>query len=78
MVGEVLKSIRELLNTEIYEIFQSLKILSDSLNLYFAGGLENNTLAKAATTNANNIGSKEILQSDDESGTQLPLPFSKQ
>tara|TARA_Y100000296_G_C5166972_1_gene255229 strand:- start:395 stop:2209 length:1815 start_codon:yes stop_codon:yes gene_type:complete len=78
MVGEVLKSVRELLNTEIYEIFQSLKILSDSLNLYFAGGLENNTLAKAATTNANNIGSKEILQSDDESGTQLPLPFSKQ
>tara|TARA_Y100000034_G_scaffold133989_2_gene201185 strand:+ start:1241 stop:3049 length:1809 start_codon:yes stop_codon:yes gene_type:complete len=60
-VGEVLKGVRELLNTEVAEIFQSLKILSDSLNQYFAGGLENNDLATAATTNATNISAKEIL-----------------
>jgi hypothetical protein len=46
------------------EIFQSLKILSDSLNTFFAGGLENDSLASASVENANNISSKEILKSD--------------
>jgi len=64
MVAEVVESIRDILNEEVSEIFQSLKILSDSLNQFFAGGLENDALAQAATSNAENISSKEILQSD--------------
>ena len=63
-VARVVGDIREILNEEVTEIFQSLKILSDSLNQFFAGGLENDALANASITNANNISSKEILQTD--------------
>ena len=62
MVARVVNSIRDILNEEVTEIFQSLKILSDSLNTFFAGGLEDDTLAKSATDNAKNISSKEILK----------------
>jgi len=65
MVAQVLDSVRGLLNEEVYEIFQSLKILSDSLNAFFAGGLKNDALAVAAVDNAENIQSKEILQPDE-------------
>lgn len=64
MVAEAVEGVREILNEEVYEIFQSLKILSDSLNQFFAGGLENDALAISATGNAKNISSKEILQTD--------------
>ena len=64
MVAKVVEDLREILNEEVTEIFQSLKILSDSLNQFFAGGLENDALAKTSVDNANNISSKEILQTD--------------
>lgn len=63
-VAKVVSDIREILNDEVTEIFQSLKILSDSLNQFFAGGLENDTLANTSVSNAQNISSKEILQTD--------------
>lgn len=63
-VAKVVSDIREILNDQVTEIFQSLKILSDSLNQFFAGGLENDTLADTSVSNANNISSKEILQTD--------------
>lgn len=62
LVARVVDGVRDILNEEVTEIFQSLKILSDSLNTFFAGGLEDDALAKAATDNANNISSKEILK----------------
>ena len=65
MVANVLNSVRDLLNGEVYQIFESLKLLSDSLNTFFAGGLEDDSQAAAAVQNANNISSSEIL-SDDE------------
>ena len=61
-VAEAVNGVRDILNKEVYEIFQSLKILSDSLNQFFAGGLENDALAKTSVDSAENIGSKEILQ----------------
>lgn len=64
MVAAAVDNVREILNEEVYEIFQSLKILSDSLNQFFAGGLQNDELADSATNNAQNISSKEILQTD--------------
>lgn len=64
MVASAVGNVREILNEEVYEIFQSLKILSDSLNQFFAGGLENDQLASSAIGNAENISSKEILQTD--------------
>jgi len=65
MVANVLKSVRDLLNGEVYQIFESLKLLSDSLNTFFAGGLEDDTQAAAAVENANNISSSEMLSDDD-------------
>ena len=64
MVAKALDNVKELLNEEVYEIFQSLKILSDSLNQFFAGGLENETLAATAISNASDISSKDILKTD--------------
>ena len=64
-VGKIVGDVREVLNDEVTEIFQSLKILSDSLNSFFAGGLENDSLANTSVSNAKNISSKEILQTDE-------------
>jgi len=64
-VADALNQVRDLLNEEVYEIFQSLKILSDSLNAFFAGGLKNDNLADISVKNAKNIGTKEILQPDE-------------
>ena len=66
-VADVVKDIREILNDEVTEIFQSLKILSDSLNTFFAGGLENDKLAEISVDNAKNISSKDILQTNKNS-----------
>ena len=63
-VAKVVNNIRDILNDEVTEIFRSLKILSDSLNTFFAGGLSNDSLANASIENANNISSKEILKTD--------------
>jgi len=62
MVAKVVDDIRGILNDEVAEIFQSLKVLSDSLNSYFAGGLVNDSLANTSVESANNISSKEILK----------------
>ncbi len=66
-VAEAMGSVRDILNEEVYEIFQSLKILSDSLNTFFAGGLQDDALANAAVDSANNISSKEIIGGTEES-----------
>ena len=63
-VKNVVDNIRDILNEEVTEIFKSLKILSDSLNTFFAGGLSDDSLARASIDNAENISSKEILQTD--------------
>lgn len=63
-VAKVVNNIRDILNDEVTEIFRSLKILSDSLNTFFAGGLADDSLANASIENANNISSKEILKTD--------------
>jgi len=60
-VAKVLSNIREILNDEVTEIFQSLKILSDSLNTFFAGGLKDDSLANTAVQSANSISSKDVL-----------------
>ena len=64
-VVQALENVRELLNKEVFEIFQSLKMMSDSLNAFFAGGLKNDGLASTAVDNAQNIQSKEILRPDE-------------
>jgi len=60
-VAEALEQVRELLNGEVQEIFESLEMLSNSLNSFFANGLKNDAMAAASIKNANNIRTKEIL-----------------
>ena len=64
-VAIALNQVRDILNDEVSEIFQSLKILSDSLNSFFAGGLQDDSLAQTSIENAGNIQAKEILQPDE-------------
>ena len=57
-VSEAIGRVQEILNEQVYEIFQSLKTLSDSINAYFAGGLKNDSEAGSAISNAENIVSR--------------------
>jgi len=61
-VAKVLNNVRDILNQEVREIFQSLKALSDSLNQFFAGGLSDDTHAQTASMEASDISQKGILQ----------------
>ena len=64
-VAEAMEEVRDILNEEILEIFSSLKSLSDSLNGFFAGGLQNDKLAGTAIANAHSIGTAKQLQTKD-------------
>jgi hypothetical protein len=63
-VVKALEGVRTILNEEVGEIFKSLKVLSDSLNSYFAGGLENDDLASLATENAETISTAKTLETE--------------
>jgi hypothetical protein len=54
-VEEMLQRVSGALNAEIFAVFTSLKDLSDSLNRYFAGGLEMDDEAQNAIDNARDI-----------------------
>jgi|2_EtaG_2_1085320.scaffolds.fasta_scaffold01126_2 hypothetical protein len=57
-VSQIINQVRDILNAQVFEIFESLRTLSESLNSYFAGGLKNDTQAGHAVSNAENIVSK--------------------
>ena len=57
-IETMLNQVRDILNEQIFEIFTSLKDLSESLNSYFASGLKDDTDAKDAIGDAENIQSK--------------------
>lgn len=51
----LLEKVRKVLNQQVFDIFSSLKSLSDNLNSYFAGGLEDDRKANLAIGDAQNI-----------------------
>jgi hypothetical protein len=51
----LLEKVRKVLNQQVFDIFSSLKSLSDNLNSYFAGGLEDDRKASLAIGDAQNI-----------------------
>ena len=63
-VLKALEGVKSILNEEVGMIFQSLKVLSDSLNSYFAGGLSDDNLADLAKTNASTISVAKTLDSE--------------
>jgi len=54
-VYKVLEDVRDILNQQVFDIFNSLKSLSDNLNSYFAGGLEDDRKATTAISDAQKI-----------------------
>ena len=54
-VMKLLNDVKELLNQQVFQIFSSLKSLSDNLNSYFAGGLADDRRASDAIDNAQQI-----------------------
>jgi hypothetical protein len=54
-VLKLLNDVRDILNQQVFSIFNSLKSLSDNLNGYFAGGLEDDRKASTAIADAQNI-----------------------
>lgn len=54
-VMKLLNDVRDLLNQQVFQIFSSLKSLSDNLNSYFAGGLAEDRKASDAIEDAQNI-----------------------
>lgn len=57
-ISEVLKQVSEVLNENIFDIFNNLKALTTNIQGYFAGGLEDDAKASAAQKNADNIEKK--------------------
>ena len=70
-VGEVLNKIRDLINEEMFGIFNALKTLSDTLNKYFATHLEKDTLATQAIQSADAISGSRTLQKASSGGAPL-------
>ena len=54
-VLKLLNDVRDILNQQVFSIFNSLKSLSDNLNGYFAGGLEDDRKATTAISDAQQI-----------------------
>ena len=62
----MLNNVRDIINGAIFEIFDSLKLLTTNLQSYFAGGLENDSLANNAIKASTDIGQKtEKIKSGD-------------
>jgi len=56
--GPVLKNVSKILNKAIFDIFNSLKLLTTNIQGYFAGGLADDNKALAAKEAAHNIEEK--------------------
>ena len=69
-VKQMLSSVGELLNKSIFDIFSSLKLLTSSIQGYFAGGLEDDAKAESAKTAAGDIEKKteKIQKGEIEEG----------
>ena len=54
----MLNNVRDIINNSIFEIFDSLKVLTTNIQGYFAGGLEDDSLADNAIKASAEIGEK--------------------
>jgi hypothetical protein len=65
-VMKLLNDVRDLLNQQVFQIFSSLKSLSDNLNSYFAGGLSDDRRATDAIDDAQQIEANTIEIKDQK------------
>jgi len=68
-IDKMLKSVSQILNNAIFDIFNSLKLLTTNIQGYFAGGLKEDAKANNAKTAASDIEKKtEKVQKGDIGG----------
>ena len=68
-INKMLKSVSQILNNAIFDIFNNVKILTTNIQGYFAGGLKEDAKANTAKTAANDIEKKtEKVQKGDLGG----------
>ena len=60
-IEELLNRLKDAINTEVYEIFESLNVLTTNINSYFANGMVEDANATAAQQAAKNIDVKTAL-----------------
>ena len=65
-VVKLLDDVRDLLNQQVFQIFSSLKSLSDNLNSYFAGGLADDRRAAGAIDDAQQIEANTVEIKDQK------------
>ena len=66
-IAAMIEKARDKLNSDVYTIFQTLKVLSSNLNTYFASGLQDPQSGAAAMT-----ASKELTQKTEKAVEQTP------
>jgi hypothetical protein len=66
-IAAMIEKARDKLNSDVYTIFQTLKVLSSSLNTYFASGLQDPQSGEAAMS-----ASKELTEKTEKAVEQTP------
>jgi hypothetical protein len=73
-VVELMKTVSEIIDTSVFEIFEDLKTLTTNIQAYFGNGLQDDKQATAAIGASKSIGTKTAELADADEPEQLGLP----
>ena len=73
-VVELMKTVSEIIDTSVFEIFEDLKTLTTNIQAYFGNGLQDDKQATAAIGASKSIGTKTAELTDADEPEQLGLP----
>lgn len=73
-VETLMKTVAEIIDTSVFEIFQDLKTLTTNIQAYFGNGLQDDKQATAAIGASQSIGTKTAELADTDGPEQLGLP----
>lgn len=65
-VVELMKTVSQIIDTSVFEIFEDLKTLTTNIQAYFGNGLQDDKQATAAIGASKSIGTKTAALTDDE------------
>jgi len=64
-VETLMKTVSEIIDTSVFEIFEDLKALTTNIQAYFGNGLQDDKQANAAIVASKSIGTKTAALTDD-------------
>ena len=73
-VVELMKTVSQIIDTSVFEIFEDLKTLTTNIQAYFGNGLQDDKQATAAIGASKSIGTKTAELADADEPEQLGLP----